>query len=57
MVDTAYRFLRVSPVAVPHEPYHDQLTIPFPSHRTFGFPEYGGPTVFVTEHAQELRCT
>ena len=40
------------PLAVPHEPGHDRVTIPFPSHRTFSFPEYGGPTVFIAHHAQ-----
>jgi hypothetical protein len=40
------------PIAVPHEPHRDRFTIPFPSHRTFSFPEYGGPTVFIANHAQ-----
>jgi hypothetical protein len=31
---------------------HGWFTIPFPSHRTFGFPESGDPTVFITEHSQ-----
>jgi hypothetical protein len=51
-VDEAYPFLRVSPFAVPHELHHDRFTIPFPSHRTFSFPESGGPTVFIAPHAQ-----
>jgi len=46
-LDAAYLFLQVSLGAVPHYPRHDQFTIPFPSHRTFSFPESGGPTVFV----------
>src|SRR6266704_7179232 len=40
------------PMAVPHEPSHSRVTIPFPSHRTCSFPEYGGPTAFITRHAQ-----
>lgn len=28
------------------------FTTPFPSHRTFSFPEYGGPIVFVLNLAQ-----
>ena len=40
------------PIAVPHELSHSRVTIPFPSHRTFSFPEYGGPTVFIAHHAQ-----
>src|SRR5712691_2029769 len=40
------------PMAVPHSPSHSRFTIPFPSHRTFSFPEYGGPTVFIAHHAQ-----
>ena len=40
------------PLAVPHEPSPSRVTIPFPSHRTFSFPEYGGPTVFIAHHAQ-----
>jgi hypothetical protein len=51
-VDEAYPLLRVSHFAVPHEPHPGQLTIPFPSHRTFSFPESGGPTVFIALHAQ-----
>jgi len=47
MLGGAYLLLRVSPCAVPHYPRHNQFTIPFPSHRTFSFPESGGPTVFV----------
>jgi hypothetical protein len=46
-LDEAYLLLRVSPFAVPHYPRHNQFAIPFPSHRTFSFPESGGPTVFV----------
>src|SRR6266853_5343934 len=42
------------PIAVPQYPHHDPFTIPFPSHRTFSFPESGGPTVFVPRHAQAL---
>ena len=45
------------PGAVPHEPGPGQLTIPFPSHRTFSFPEYGGPTVFTVHRAQVSPCT
>ena len=40
------------PMAVPHELRHIRFTIPFPSHRTFRFPEYGGPTVCIAHHAQ-----
>ena len=40
------------PLAVPHEPSPGQVAIPFPSHRTFSFPEYGGPTVFTVHPAQ-----
>src|SRR5262245_18857613 len=40
------------PMAVPHSLRHIRFTIPFPSHRTFSFPEYGGPTVFLAHHAQ-----
>src|SRR5207253_6038645 len=45
------------PIAVPHEPAHSRFTIPFPSHRTFSFPEYGGPTVFIAHHAQVSSYT
>ncbi len=31
---------------------HGCFTIPFPSHRTFSSPEYGGPTVFIAKHSQ-----
>src|SRR4051812_42456341 len=40
------------PLAVPHELGPGQVAIPFPSHRTFSFPEYGGPTVFTVHRAQ-----
>src|SRR5215510_4230823 len=40
------------PIAVPHEPSHSRFPILFPSHRTFSFPEYGGPTVFLAHQAQ-----
>ena len=40
------------PMAVPRWPSPSRFTIPFPSHRTFSFPEYGGPTVFIAHHAQ-----
>jgi hypothetical protein len=56
-LDGAYLFLRVSPSAVPHKPHLGRFTIPFPSHRTFSFPESGGPTVFVTRHAQAIVRT
>ena len=46
-LDEAYLVAAGFPIAVPHYPHHDQFTIPFPSHRTFSFPESGGPTVFV----------
>ena len=46
MLDGAYLLLQVSLFAVPHYPHRAQFTIPFPSHRTFSFPESGGPTVF-----------
>src|SRR5262249_978992 len=32
------------PLAVPHYPSPSRFTIPFPSHRTFSFPEYGSCT-------------
>jgi hypothetical protein len=40
------------PLAVAHEPNPGQVALPFPSHRTFRFPEYGGPTVFTVHRAQ-----
>ena len=56
-LEDAYLFLRVSPSAVPHERPPGRFTIPFPSHRTFSFPESGGPTVFVPQHAQTFTRT
>ena len=56
-LDVAYLLLRVSPSAVPQYPHLGPFTIPFPSHRTFSFPESGGPTVFVPRHAQTLTRT
>src|SRR5260364_36049 len=50
-LDLAYLFLRISPcsasLALSCLVHH-----PFSSHRTFSFPEYGGPTVFIVNHAQ-----
>jgi hypothetical protein len=51
-VDAAYLFLQVSLVQCLTSLVMGQFTIPFPSHRTFSFPESGGPTVFVTQHAR-----
>jgi hypothetical protein len=56
-LEGAYLFLRVSPSAVPQYRHRGRVTIPFPSHRTFSFPESGGPTVFVPQHAQTLIRT
>ena len=52
MLDQAYLLLRVSPVQCLNSPIMIPFAIPFPSHRTFSFPESGGPTVFVPQHAQ-----
>jgi len=51
-VDRAYQLLRVSPWQCLTSISHSQVTIPFPSHRTCSFPEYGGPTVFIAHRAQ-----
>ena len=56
-LDEAYLLLRVSPLQCLTSLILTRFTIPFPSHRTFSFPESGGPTVFVTRHAQALTRT
>src|SRR5215471_7317366 len=55
MVDRAYLLLRVSPWQCLTSPV--MIGSPSPSHRTFSFPEYGGPTVFIAHHAQVAPCT
>ena len=56
-LEEAYLFLRVSPLQCLTSLFMTSSPFPFPSHRTFSFPESGGPTVFVTRHAQTLTRT
>ena len=51
-LEEAYLLLRVSPLQCLTSVLLAGFTIPFPSHRTFSFPESGGPTVFLPQHAQ-----